>query len=140
MKQAYKFLLLTGTLFCAQFALANNGDTPRPDLPVDKNVVHGVVVDATTKKPVAGVIVSVSNQNKKVKKEVATDASGYFKLDELPAGQNHIYFDKKGYKILKKSSVTVKDKAVLKLNVDLEEEGRDAVFEHPALRLLDGIF
>lgn len=140
MKRLYNFFLLTGTLFSAQLAFANDGETPRPDLPKETNVVHGVVVDATTKKPVSGVIVSASNQNKKIKKEVATDASGYFKLDELPAGQIYIYFDKKGYKILKKSSVTLKDKAVLKLNVDLEEEGKDAVFEHPALRLLDGIF
>lgn len=143
MKRLNSFFLLTGALLFTQITLADIGVgvNPRPgSLPKEENVVHGVVVDAATKKPVPGVLVSASNQKKNIRKEVSTDASGYFKLDELPSGELLIYFDKKGYRMLKRSPFTLKDKSVLKLTIDLVEEEKDTVFEHPALRLMDGIF
>jgi hypothetical protein len=129
-------LLATGTAF------ANTGCSPKPEseLPKQEATIHGYVVDANTKKPVSGVLVSASHQKKNFKKEVSTDASGYFKLEELPAGEVLIYFDKKGYSMLKKSSLQLKDKTVTKLSIDLREDDMDAVYEHPVLRLLDGIF
>lgn len=129
-------LLATGTAF------ANNGCSPKPEseLPKQEATIHGYVVDANTKKPVSGVLVSASHQKKNFRKEVSTDASGYFKLEEMPAGEVLIYFDKKGYSMLKKSSLQLKDKTVTKLSIDLREEDMDPVYEHPVLRLLDGIF
>lgn len=129
-------LLATGTAF------ANTGCSPKPEseLPKQEATIHGYVVDANTKKPVSGVLVSASHQKKNIKREVATDASGYFKLEELPAGEVLIYFDKKGYQMLKKKPVLLKDKTVTKLTIDLYEDQMDTVYEHPVLRLLDGIF
>ena len=129
-------LLATGTAF------ANTGCSPKPESELRKQeaTIHGYVVDANTKKPVSGVLVSASHQKKNIKREVATDASGYFKLDELPAGEVLIYFDKKGYQMLKKKPVVLKDKTVTKLTIDLYEDQMDTVYEHPVLRLLDGIF
>ena len=122
-------LLATGTAF------ANNGSSPKPEseLPKQEATIHGYVVDANTKKPVSGVLVSASHQKKNFKKEVSTDASGYFKLEEMPAGEVLIYFDKKGYSMLKKSSLQLKDKTVTKLSIDLREEDMDPVYEHPVL-------
>ncbi|WP_290708100.1 carboxypeptidase-like regulatory domain-containing protein [Flavihumibacter sp. CACIAM 22H1] len=140
MKNFRSFILLTGTILGTQLALANNGTQPKPgsELPKEEGTVHGYVVDAATRKPVSGVVVSASYSKKTFKKEVSTDASGYFRLDELPAGDVLIYFDKKGYRMLKKSALCLKEKSVMKLTVDLQEEA--VVFEHPALRLIDGIF
>jgi hypothetical protein len=142
MKNFRSFVMLTGTVLATQLALANNGTSPKPnsELPKEEATVHGYVVDANTRKPVCGVVVSASNQKKSFKKEVATDASGYFKLEEMPAGDVLIYFDKKGYQMLKKSPLTLKSKSVTKLSIDLTEEERDTVYEHPVLRLIDGIF
>jgi hypothetical protein len=138
----FSTLLISASLLAAGSAFANNGTTPKPgsELPKEDATVHGYVVDATTKKPVSGVLVSASHQKKNIKKEVATDASGYFKLDEIPAGEVLIYFDKKGYQMLKKKPVLLKDKTVTKLTIDLYEDQLDTVYEHPVLRLLDGIF
>ncbi|MBL7770373.1 MAG: carboxypeptidase regulatory-like domain-containing protein [Flavipsychrobacter sp.] len=139
----FSTLLISASLLASGSAFANTGGSPKPgsELPKEDATVHGYVVDANTKKPVSGVIVSASNQKKNFKKEVSTDASGYFKLDEMPSGEVLIYFDKKGYRMLKKSPVVLKEKTVTKLSIDLrEEEELDTVYEHPVLRLLDGIF
>ena len=138
----FSTLLIGVSLLATGTALANTGCSPKPEseLPKQEATIHGYVVDATTKKPVSGVLVSASHQKKNIKKEVATDASGYFKLDELPAGEVLIYFDKKGYQMLKKKPVLLKDKTVTKLTIDLYEDQMDTVYEHPVLRLLDGIF
>jgi hypothetical protein len=139
----FSTLLISASLLASGNILANTGGEPKPgsELPKEEATVHGYVVDATTKKPVAGVTVSASLQKKNFKKEVSTDASGYFKLDDMPAGEVLIYFDKKGYRMLKKSPVVLKEKTVTKLTIDLrEEEELDTVYEHPVLRLLDGIF
>lgn len=138
----FNALLISASLLASGATFANNGTTPKPgsELPKEDATVHGYVVDATTKKPVPGVTVSASHQKKNFKKEVSTDASGYFKLDDMPSGEVLIYFDKKGYRMLKKSPLVLKDKTVTKLTIDLREEEMDTVYEHPVLRLIDGIF
>ena len=138
----FSTLLISASLLASGNILANTGGEPKPgsELPKEDATVHGYVVDATTKKPVAGVTVSASHQKKNFKKEVSTDASGYFKLDDMPSGEVLIYFDKKGYRMLKKSPLVLKDKTVTKLTIDLREEEMDTVYEHPVLRLIDGIF
>lgn len=132
-------VFLTTGMICSQLAFATGGRFPGDDA-----VIHGYIVDAVTKKPVSGVLVTASNNKKTVEKEVATNASGYFKLDELPAGGLEIRFDKKGYKRFKKEQVIVSEGSIQRLNVDLYLEKvateSPVVFEYPALRLIDGIF
>lgn len=143
MKSSYLPLLLA-VLFCCFQTVSANDNTGSP-LPNDKTslqegTIHGYVVDAATKRPVAGVTVTASHQKRNTKREASTDASGYFKLDEMPMGEILIYFDKKGYRMLKKNGIRLREGTVLKLSIDIQEDEADPVFEHPALRLLDGIF
>ncbi len=125
-------------LSAAEYAMATPGDESR-----NEGVIHGYVVDAATKKPVAGVVVSAVVGKTSVGKGVATDKAGYFKINQLPKGEMAIAFDKKGYKFLRKESIKMKAGDVVKLNVDIqiiEAEYSTMEFEHPTLRLIEGIF
>ncbi|GAO44908.1 hypothetical protein FPE01S_04_01510 [Flavihumibacter petaseus NBRC 106054] len=124
-------------LTVAQGAVANPGNDSR-----NEGVIHGYVVDAVTKKPVKGVVVSAVVGKTSVSKEVSTNADGYFRIKQLPNGEMSIKFDKKGYKFLRKESVKVKDGGVVKMNVDIYVESDEYLpsdLEHPTLRLIEGI-
>ena len=113
------------------------------ELPPNDAVVHGYIVDANTKKPIPGVVVTASNNKKTVEREVATNAAGYFRLEELPEGSLEIKFDKKGYKRVKKDQVSAGESSIQRINIDLISEklaNESPAYEYPALRLLEGIF
>jgi Carboxypeptidase regulatory-like domain len=118
---------------------ASGGETIKKDA-----VIYGYVVDAATRKPVAGVTVSAASPRHGVNKEVATDADGFFKFKQLPSGELSLQFDKKGYRNMRMGSVAVKEGIVTKLTVEVYSEKTSAEsvveFEHPVLRLVDGIW
>ncbi len=134
-----KIVGLLGLLTLTQGVYAIGGDGKPND-----GVVHGYVVDGTTKKPMAGVVVSASSASKKGSSvEVSTDADGYFRLKQVPPGDVSLQFEKKGYRIIRKEPVAVKEGFLHKLNVDMymDKSGiiPDIEMEYPALRLIDGI-
>jgi hypothetical protein len=99
----------------------------------------GSVSDATTKKPVQGVTVSISTTKGQEKKEFTTDASGNFKVPQMPAGEVVIVLEKKGYKTYRKEGVVIKEGVSLKLNFDISNnDGDESDVFHPLMRLLDG--
>lgn len=98
----------------------------------------GSVSDAVTKKPVQGVTVSISGKKGEDKKEFTTDASGNFKVPQMPAGEVVIILEKKGYKTYRKEGVIVKEGVPLKLNFDISFEEDDSDVFHPFMRMLDG--
>lgn len=103
-------------------------------------VIAGMVSDASSKKPVQGVTVSISSANKNIdkdRKEVLTDAAGNFKVPDLPPGEVVIVLTKKGYKTSRKENVVIKEGVALKLNFDITEEDESDVF-HPLMRMMDG--
>lgn len=120
-------------------ALASSGETVKKE-----SAVYGFVVDAATRKPVSGVIVSAASAKTGVNKEVATDADGFFKFGQLPPGDFQLQFDKKGYRNIRKEAVAVKEGTVTKLAIEFypEKTGGDPVAEldHPVLRLVEGIW
>ena len=79
-----------------------------------QNTITGKVIDANTDDAVQNVLVSVASNNK----EVATDASGVFKLTDVAAGEVDIIFTKDGYSVLR-MPVTVIDGQVLDLGTIL---------------------
>lgn len=130
---------LLGLLSLSQGVYATGGNG-KPN----EGVVHGYVVDGNTKKPVAGVVVSASSASRKgAAVEVATDADGYFRLKQVPTGDVSLQFEKKGYRMIRKEPVAVKEGFLHKLNVDMymDKSGiiPDIEMEYPALRLIDGI-
>jgi hypothetical protein len=101
--------------------------------------VLGSVSDASTKKPVQGVTVSISGTKGQDRKEFTTDATGTFKVPAMPAGEVVIVLEKKGYKTYRKEGIIIKEGVSLKLNFDISfvEEDDSDVF-HPFMRMLDG--
>src|SRR5262245_3602529 len=112
MNQLKSFVVMLGCIAASEGVLASG-----PEGKKNNGVVHGYVIDGKTKKPVAGVVVTTNSSKQKGNQEVATDSDGYFKLKELPAGDFAIQFEKKGYRNLKKETVSMKDGAVIKLTV-----------------------
>ncbi len=132
MKKNNKKLLLLLFIFPLAFsANANSGKSESP--------LQGYVTDAVTKKPVSGVVVSASAPGANNSREVTTDADGYFSFVQLPATQVNLQFDKKGYLPWKKAGVIIKEKAPVKMNVEVLPEDTDTDkgdSEYPLLRIL----
>jgi hypothetical protein len=133
MKSSKKALLLAALLPITVLLKANTGK--------NEGVVQGQVTDAVTKKPIAGVVVSMTGSKMNNEKEVTTDSDGYFKISKLPGGDFTITLEKKGYKIHRKELVNTKEGMVYRVVVDLlpkeeEDEGEDSA--HPLLRLSGG--
>lgn len=125
-------LLLALSLPVAVFAKANTGK--------NEGVVQGQVTDAVTKKPIAGVVVSMTASKSGTEKEVVTDSDGNFKIAKVPGGDLTLVFEKKGYKVNKRDLVNTKDGLVYRVTLDmipLDDEADDG-YEHPLLRMSGG--
>ena len=90
MKLPKRLLLLAICLPVAVLVQANTGK--------NEGVVQGQVTDAVTKKPIAGVTVSMT-ASKTGEKEVTTDSDGNFRISKLNGGDLTLVFEKKGYKV-----------------------------------------
>jgi len=129
MKLPKKLLMLALCLPVALFVKANTGK--------NEGVVQGQVTDAVTKKPISGVVVSMTSKNNS-EKEVITDADGNFKLSKLPGGDLTLYFEKKGYKVHRRDLVNTKDGMIYKVVLDMIPIEDDDDFSHPLLRMSGG--
>ena len=127
-------LLLAVSLPVALLTKANTGK--------NEGVVQGQVTDAVTKKPIAGVVVSMTGSKFNSEKEVTTDSDGCFKISKLPGGDLTMIFEKKGYRVHKKELVNTKEGMVYRVTLDmLPLDDDDDVTDdsaHPLLRLSGG--
>ena len=100
----------------------------------------GSVSDASTRKPVQGVTVSISGTKGQDRKEFTTDASGNFKVPQLPTGEVVIILEKKGYKTYRKEGIIIKEGVSLKITFDISNirlDDESDVF-HPFMRMMEG--
>lgn len=125
-------LLLAFSLPVVIFANANTGK--------NEGVVQGQVTDAVTKKPIAGVTVSMTASKTTGEKEVTTDSDGNFRISKLNGGDLTLVFEKKGYKVHRRELVNTKDGMVYKVVLDMIplEENDDDDYAHPLLRMSGG--
>jgi hypothetical protein len=130
-----KFLLLMAMLPLALLTKANNGNDERGK---PEPAISGLVSESGSKKPVQGVTVSISGKGQEKRELFTTDATGNFKVPQMPAGELIIILEKKGYKTFRKEGVTLKEGVPLKLNFDISNEGADDESDvfHP-LRMMD---
>lgn len=130
-------------LFLVTFSLLTRANDEKECKKSTEPCLNGSVADASTKKPVQGVTVSISSMHGE-KREVTTDARGYFKVPQLPKGEVIIVLEKKGYKTYRREGVQLKEGVSQQLNFDLngledtdgDTEGND-VF-HPLMRMIKG--
>ncbi|MBC7850121.1 MAG: carboxypeptidase regulatory-like domain-containing protein [Chitinophagaceae bacterium] len=130
-----KRLLLITCLILAAFCVQANTNDPKDDKKGEPSI-NGYVSDAESKKPVAGVTISIAGKGQD-KREITTDASGNFKTYQLNPGEVTIILEKKGYRTYRKEGVLIKEGVTLKLTVDMEEYDDSGLF-HPLLRMMDG--
>jgi len=135
MRGKKSYLLLAALLPLSLLTKANGDNGSHKD-----PMLLGNVADASTKKPVQGVTVSISNSKGQEKKEFTTDASGNFKVPQMPAGEVIIILEKKGYKTTRREGIIIKEGVSLKMSFDITNmqiDDESDVF-HPLLRLMEG--
>lgn len=134
-------LLLTAFVPLSLMAKANSDNNGERERGKTEPVLYGVVADATTKKPVQGVTLSITSTGKekdKDRKEFVTDAAGNFKVPQMPPGEVVIVLEKKGYKTIRKENVVIKEGVSLRVNVDLTADEDESDVFHPFMRMMDG--
>lgn len=124
--------VLTNLVSCGLYASDGN---PEPYL------IKGQVLDAVTKKPVSGVVVSAMVPGDQTYKEAVTDVDGYYFFKQLPSCHVNLRFEKKGYQKYKyQELIEIQEKKTVKVNVevspDSESELQPDDSEYPLLRIL----
>lgn len=101
-------------------------------------LIKGQVLDAVTKKPVSGVVVSAGVSGNTNQKEAITDNEGYYFFEALPSNHVNLRFEKKGYQKFKYQEVVeTTEKKTVKINVEvLPDELMPEDSEFPLLRIL----
>ncbi len=87
------------------------------------SVIMGTLVDAATTKPVADVLVTVSSPVLQGEQVAVTDASGLYRLPQLPPGEYTLRLEREGYQPYARSGIVLRLDAMVRLNVELLPEG-----------------
>jgi hypothetical protein len=107
--------LLTGSVSFAQDAKENKTATSAKIL---TQKVRGIVTDAESKQPLAGVVVVlVSN----TQLNAVTDDKGYFSIDNVPVGRQSFRFNMVGFENYNATEVMVISGKELELNAAMQE-------------------
>lgn len=85
-----------------------------------KGVFTGVVKDAKTGKPVAGVLVVATSHAIQGEESVETDARGLYRLPNLPPGVYNLQFFAMGYDEARRTSVAVGSDARIRVDARLQ--------------------
>jgi hypothetical protein len=126
------FFVLTCVVSCGLYA--SDGKT-------DPCLIKGQVVDAVTKKPVSGVVVSAMTPGEPSSREAVTDVDGFYYFKQLPASHVNLRFEKKGYQKYKyEEIIEIVEKKTVKVNVEVSPDaGSDLLpddSEYPLLKIL----
>jgi Carboxypeptidase regulatory-like domain len=122
-----KLLTLLTAITISQFVFASGKDGKTDPM------FSGTVVDATSKKPVAEVVITATHTTSKVEHKITSDANGSFKIGELPVGNYKIKFEKDNYKSVEKTNVAVKAETPAKLHIEIINYKDQDVEDHKNL-------
>jgi hypothetical protein len=84
--------------------------------------LSGTVVDASTKKPLADVVVTARSPALQGEQVVLTSAAGFFQIPGLPVGSYSLAFEKDGYKRSERDDVAVYANVTYRVNAELLPE------------------
>lgn len=105
--------LLCGFLLVALPALA------QPDAGTGFGTLIGTVIDALTKKPLPGAVVTATSPNLAGERTVVTDAQGSYRIPQLPPGVYALRFELETYKPYKRAEVQLRLNRIIRVNVEL---------------------
>jgi outer membrane receptor protein involved in Fe transport len=89
------------------------------------SVIIGTVVNAdpgANKAPLADVVVTATSPNMQGEQTVVTDASGQYRIPQLPPGTYTLRFDSQGFKPFARSEIQLRLNRTIRVNVELLPE------------------
>ena len=132
MKSLKSIAMLAGTVCLGVLTLASG-----PGRKAMEGGIQGYVIDAVTRKPLAGVTVQLQGKSQS---ELSCQAenTGYFRFSKLPLGEICLVVEKKGYKVFKSETQTIRE-GITKLNIEVQPvgEGDDLDSWHPIKKFMD---
>jgi hypothetical protein len=105
--------LVLGLLFVANPAFAQTSGT---------GVLTGTVVDASSKKPAADVVVTATSPALQGEEVVVTDSSGFYRIPNLPPGVYTLRLEKEQFKPYSRPGIDLRSESTLRLNAELLPE------------------
>ena len=85
-------------------------------------VMTGTVTDASTQQPVADVVVTATSPNLQGEQVVVTDASGQYRIPQLPGGVYTLRLEKEQYKPYSRGGITLRLDQTVRVNVQILPE------------------
>jgi hypothetical protein len=82
-------------------------------------VLTGAVVDATTRQPVADVVVTATSPALQGEQIVVTDKTGSYRISQLPPGNYTVRLDREAYKPYSSGAITLRVNSTIRVNVTL---------------------
>jgi hypothetical protein len=82
-------------------------------------VLVGTVVDASTRTPVADVVVTATSPSLQGEQVVVTDGTGLYRVPQLPIGVYTLRFEKESYRPFSRPDIDVAADQTLRFNVEL---------------------
>lgn len=89
-------------------------------------VLTGTVIDAATNQPVRDVVVTATSPALQGEQIVVTDATGLYRIPQLPPGQYTLRLEGEGYKPFSRSDINLRVERTIRLNVQLQPESIQA--------------
>ncbi len=87
------------------------------------SVLTGTVLNAETKKPVPDVVVTATSPSVQGEQLAVTDASGLYRIPQLPPGTYTLRFESEGFKPFQRTDVALRLNRTIRLNAELLPEG-----------------
>lgn len=86
------------------------------------SVITGTVTDAATGKPVPDVVVTATSPSLQGEEIMVTDATGLYRIAQLPAGVYTLRLEKESFKPFARADVNVRTDRTVRVNVQLQPE------------------
>jgi outer membrane receptor protein involved in Fe transport len=86
----------------------------------------GTVIDASTKQPVADVVVTATSPNLQGEQMVVTDSSGLYRIPSLPPGAYTIRLEKEQYRPFSRDSIQLRADTTLRIDAQILPEALKA--------------
>jgi outer membrane receptor protein involved in Fe transport len=93
------------------------------------SVLTGTVVDANDKQPVPDVVVTATSPSLQGEQLSVTDATGLYRLPQLPPGVYTLRFEKEGFQPLARDAITLRLNSTVRYNTELLPEGMSVTVE-----------
>ena len=82
-------------------------------------VLTGTVTDASTEQPIENVVVTATSPSLQGEQTVVTDASGLFRLPQLPGGTYTLRFESERYKPFSRGGIVLRLDTTVRVNTQL---------------------